>query len=274
MPYSFEGCWQRVKRADARRNALAEVWNGLIGEDAYSSIVDVDDNGAGRIFIKPPYDGLPESLALDLGEFLYQLRAALDGCIYQAAIWKTGQNPPPNEKDLEFPIYYSPGAFANNAGRKLGPLTDEHREIVEAVQPYNAPDLAPEDWVYNYNRALGILNDWARKDRHRKLHVVGSWTANASPMLIIPQGVNVVNFVVGSGGFFEDNSQVVATFQLIGYQRTMQINANPNLTIDVAVNELPPPCADNDTLGTRSLAMIKAVEYVIGSFQLSFDRNR
>ena len=31
----------------------------------------------------------------------------------------------------------------------------------------------------------------------------------------------------------------------------MEVQANPDLMIDLAVNEPPDPCADNDTLGNR-----------------------
>jgi hypothetical protein len=63
-------------------------------------------------------------LALDLGEFLYQLRAALDACIHQAAILESGKDPHPDEKALEFPICVSSEEF-KNSGWKIRPLADK-----------------------------------------------------------------------------------------------------------------------------------------------------
>ena len=43
----------------------------------------------------------------------------------------------------------------------------------------------------------------------------------------------------------------------------MKINANPNLALDIAVDEIPPPCHDTDTLGNRLLSMCMAVQVVV-----------
>lgn len=50
----------------------------------------------------------------------------------------------------------------------------------------------------------------------------------------------------------------------------MRVQANPDLFIDIAVDEIPPPCADNDTLGNRLLAMLKTTHVVISSIKDSF----
>jgi hypothetical protein len=37
------------------------------------------------------------------------------------------------------------------------PLAKERRDIIESVQPYNIPELAPEEMAVSINRNLGIL---------------------------------------------------------------------------------------------------------------------
>lgn len=239
-------------------------------EDLHNASVYVDRNGAGRIKVEQTKD-IPTSIGLDLGEFLYQLRAALDGAVYAAAILDSGQDPPPNEKNLEFPICDSPTKFAN-ASRKIEPLAEQRRAIIETVQPYNAPDLEPNQIPYNFNLALGILNDWARKDRHRRLHVVGSWGSQSSPKLRLPRGVTLKNLAVSTSGFLCDEREV-ATFQLSGWSGELKVEANPDLMIDIAVDEDPPPRSDNDTLGLRLKAMHKAVAWVVGGIEESFEHS-
>src|SRR5437870_11622493 len=107
----FEGSWQRIERADAHRKTLAETWNSFIDDDPYSFSVRMEHDGTGRIWVRPNYPALPAIFSLELGELLYQLRAALDGCVYDAAILETRQNPPPDEQDLAFPICSSPESF-------------------------------------------------------------------------------------------------------------------------------------------------------------------
>jgi len=269
MPWRFEGCRQRIARAKAHREALAKIWNDIAATDFYNISVRVEDDGTGGIWLKPTYGpDFTHKAALQLGEMLYQLRATLDACVYEAAVVDTGKNPPPNERSLEFPIAATKAAFQNSAS-KIRPLAQKRRDIIESVQPYNIPKLAPEDLVFNFNRTFGILNDWARKDRHRKLHVVGSWASNARPKVRCPAGTSLdyLNFI--ESGFLETESQIAA-FKVKGYAPHMRIEANPDLDLDMGINELPLPCADNDTLGNRLRAMLVATYSMVRTFEDSF----
>lgn len=111
--------------------------------------------------------------------------------------------------------------------------------------------------VFNFNRTLGILYDWTRFDRHRKFHVVGSWASKANPAVRCPVGATLEYLRVSGSGFLEDESQI-ASFRVVGYRPGMTVQANPDFDIDIAVNEIPPPCTDNDTLGSRLRAMLIA----------------
>ncbi len=264
----FETCRQRIYRAKTHSEAFAKFWSGIEPDELYSTIISVDSDGAGGIWIEPRLESLPETLALELGEFLYQLRGALDACVYAAAILESGHDPPPDEKNLEFPICDSPDDF-KKAGWKIRPLTKKRRDIIEAVQPYNAPALEPELRVRNIHRTLAILNDWARKDRHRKLHLVGSWASHASPKLRVPSGVQIVSLSASGDGFLEHQSKVTS-FQLADWHPDMRIQGNPDVVIDVAVDEIPPPCADNDTLGERVTSMIIWVKGIVNAVEQSF----
>jgi hypothetical protein len=267
----FEGCWQRIERANSHRIALGETWNDFIDDDPYTAVVIVEDDGTGGIWVRPNYDSLPPVFGLELGEVLYHLRAALDACIYQAAMLETGQDPPPNERDLQFPLCSSRESF-ERCIRNIAPLSPERRNMVERLQPYNTPEVAPQFLVCNFNRNLSIVNDWARKDRHRRLHVVGSWGSKANPKLRLSDGEVVATFTsITQSGFLEAESQV-ASFRIEGYTPEMKtkVQGNPDIMIDIAVDETPPPCADTDTLGNRLLAMVETTEAVVDWFERSF----
>jgi hypothetical protein len=141
--------------------------------------------------------------------------------------------------------------------------------IIEAVQPYNAPELDPDLWVFNPQRSLGILNDWARKDRHRRLHVIGSVAFNASPKFRLPVGATLGWVVVNESVFLENETEI-ASFQIGGYAPGMNVQANPDLCIDVSVDETPTRCAGNDTFGNRLLGITRAVERIVGEFEEFF----
>src|SRR6476620_3289262 len=98
---------------------------------------------------------MPEDFPLILGEILYQYRAALDGAVHAAAVIESGQDAPPNEADLAFPIMSSASKF-KNAERQIGPLSNDSKSLIEALQPYNAPPLGPALRLANCNRSLEI----------------------------------------------------------------------------------------------------------------------
>jgi len=123
--------------------------------------------------------------------------------------------------------------------------------------------------VFSINRSLGILGNWARKDRHRRLHLFGCLPASASPKLRYPEGVSLMYMRVTGSALLEHESQV-AEFALSGYQRGMKIEANPDLMLEIAIDEAPPPCANNDTFGQRITEMINAVYSVVAAIEGSF----
>ena len=226
----------------------------------------MERDGTGRIFIRPKFPALPPIFSLEFGEMIYQLRAALDGCIYQAAILETNRNPPPDEDYLEFPICATPKNF-KNARRCIAPLPKDVRAFIKSIQPYNAPKIVP------LNRALGILHDWARKDRHRYLHVLGSWASKVSPQLRLPNGVSLASMVVTGSAFLKDESEI-ARFTLNGYIPGMEIKANPNLAIDISVDEATPACAASDTFNLRTFNIFFFVEVIVGAFESFFSAKK
>ncbi len=268
MPVVFEGCRLRIERAHAHGTALAQAWNEIPAEDLYTVSAKMNSDGTGSFRLTRPKP-VPAIFSLQLGEVLYHLRSALDAAIYQAAVLDSGKNPPPDEHQLEFPIFPKRRDYIKKAALKIAPLAKERRDIIESVQLHNAPKLPPEERVFNGHRNLVILNDWARKDRHRRLHIVGSWVSRANPQILCPPDVKVSSLKLVHSGFLEDDN-VVATFRLTGRWRGVEVKANANLATQVAINEAPPPCAPNDNLGNRLAGMLAAVSHVVKMFEDSF----
>ena len=271
----FQSCRERIERAKTHRDALAEAWNTFVRNEHYSVIVRMENDGTGRIFVRPTFPALPINFSLEFGEMVYQLRAALDGCVYEAAIIKTGQNPPPDEDYLAFPICNTPERFnTKNTARSIAPLPKDCKDWIQSIQPYNAPKtLKPAEMVASFNRNLGILHDWARKDRHRQLHLLGAWGSKATPNLRIPDGTVLRSLTVSGSKLLKDESEI-ATFILDGFVPGMEVSANPNLAIDIAVDEVPPQLADTDTLGNRLFNIFLFVESVVGAFESFFLRKK
>jgi len=266
----FEVSRLRLDRAKEHGKSLAKIWNALPKGMLQIKFRADPRTGKGEVVI-PHVDAVPDEFSLLLGEQLYQLRSALDACVYQAAIYATGQNPPSDEGKLEFPICSKPKDFAKQSRHRLSDLPQNLQDAIEKLQPYNMPlSLPPEETKKNLNRSLGILNDLARKDRHRKLHIVGGWPYHFDPKFtVLPLGVTVHNLQIMQPGLLQDGT-VLATFQLKGFVAGMDIQVNPGLRMQIGCNEPPAPIDAGDTFDMRLVEMINCVHSVISAFETYF----
>src|SRR6266566_735113 len=136
-----------------------------------------------------------------------------------------------------FPIYDDRAKFKKKTGY-LEPFPQKLRDTIEAIQPDNVPKIAPELMIANFNRTLAFIDDWSRKDRHRRLHVVGSFIPSVTPMFRIPSPAKLVSLKVRKHVFLENETQI-ARWQIEGYAMGMNVQANPNLAIDIALQNAP-----------------------------------
>lgn len=134
---SFGTCWHRVARAEIHRQTLTKLWNSFNEKSAYVSRAYVDNDGTGKFLITPVERDWMLPFSLEFGEFLYQLRGALDACVYDTAALHFGQNPPPDEHQWEFKVAPSPAKFKESISR-IKRLPDDVRLLMESVQPYTA----------------------------------------------------------------------------------------------------------------------------------------
>lgn len=229
----FEGCWQRIRRADAHRVSFTHRWAVFTEPRTYSVVINQDDDRTGgvvRVVRREPYD--VTEFALYIGEMLYQLRAALDGAVYDAAIVVSGINPPPDADKLQLPIGKDPTDFGRLASRHLRPLTTELRNYIASIQPYNA--RSDEDAL---NIHLGILNDWARKDRHRRLHVVGTVAYPWTDVTIDPPGI--ITSQVAHRPNIMEGEEILITFGAQNWANGINVHFDSDFIFDIAMDEEP-----------------------------------
>ena len=76
----------------------------------------MDAEGRGSVGVRRD-ETIPARLSLILGEFLYEMRAALDNCLFEVAALYSGKYPPPGAAVLHFPIYDDWEAWQRNLYR-------------------------------------------------------------------------------------------------------------------------------------------------------------
>lgn len=168
LPPEVDIVGARLDRCTDHFEAFRVAWEDHLVTGPHQVSVEVDDAGWGRIVftrLREP----PAQLSLILGEFLYELRAALDNALYAVAIIDSGQNPPPKASALEWPICADEQSWERHRRRCLDALSTDLQEALRAIQPFQAEFPS---W-----NCLRILNDMARIDRHRAVHFVTSFAS-------------------------------------------------------------------------------------------------
>jgi len=230
----FTDSRKRIERALLHANTLATEWNALLDPKAFQLRSEHKSDGTSVIYGR--FRDLPKNdLALELGEFFYQLRAALDGLIFVTAEFLSAPNAPANENRLEFPIYDHPGRFKDCPVWK-GPFPQELKDWLESVQPYSAPSSNDPN-VVEYGRRLKLLHDCARKDRHRKLHMLATVPVNFQVFFDPPIPGAQIEYL--SPNLLEGEAELVKVRISKEDWTDPKISFKGNLTLNITIAEMP-----------------------------------
>ncbi len=246
-------------------DAMAREWTTLLPKETHSVTVEQEDDGT---WVASATFGisLENNLALEVGEFFYQLRSSLDGAIWQAVAIAEGTEPTADIDRLEFPICIAKRQFEQSAIHK-SKLPQELKDWLASIQPYCA--VKPLD---DPDRGLGatleLIHDMARKDRHRRLRVVAAVpTALEMGFSSVPpatitsvEGIRC-NFLEGESKFLrftaatEDGSPID------------KIQLATGLKIEIAIDEIP---LWEQRLDREFVRFVGAVVYVLQRFEAVF----
>ncbi|OFT49522.1 hypothetical protein HMPREF3155_11610 [Corynebacterium sp. HMSC06D04] len=105
----------------------------------------------------------PDNLSVMFGEWLYLLRSALDGLMYELVVHDTQLDPPRNARRIYYPINATADNFAQKANTEG--LRERTRLAIEATQPYHSTGG-------HTGSALWWIHELARIDRHRRGHTL------------------------------------------------------------------------------------------------------
>jgi hypothetical protein len=135
---------------------------------------------------------------------------------------------------------------------------------MESVQPYTTLTTTLDGNTWYVGKTLEVLNNWARIDRHRKLHFAGTAISSGRVSLILPERMTQEFFSFNGGTLLEDESEV-ARFKIANYTRGTDVYVDCQLAFEVIVNESP-----KSSLKEASNAMMTAVLVVREMFERHF----
>jgi hypothetical protein len=255
----------RLDRADEHCRSFGRIWAGYLDQRPHALDRSTEPDGTivARLRRSIP---LPAELSVVFGELLYELRAALDNCLYAVAVLVSGQNPPPSAARLEWPIRETRSEWDSQAARYRD-LPSEITEALQAIQPYQAQ---LPDW-----NSLRILHNLARVDRHRTPHGLGLYLSHLRAR-VDPDLVEVVN--AGRPGIVHEGDEIMRV-RIADGVRLAPENFDLDLEFDVDVTDvgesIGPSGASSRPWGPldkRLYSLIKAVdEYTSGLLAIAAD---
>jgi hypothetical protein len=160
MAQDLSGVHPKVKRADEHFEALQTELGRFWDENADPIERKLEDEGRKHVvYLTLRKEPDLARWGLLIGDCVQNLRAALDHVVYARAILESGQDPPPDERRLQFPICDTTTHLAQQEWR-IASLSQAYRERIYAAQPYETGNdlaIAP----------LRLLRDMNDADKHR-----------------------------------------------------------------------------------------------------------
>lgn len=211
----------RLDRAEEHYKSFGEIWARYLNGAPHllDHTSESDGNTDVRLRRTAP---LPVDLSLALGELLFELRAALDNCLYAIAVLVSGSKPPPNAGRLEWPIRMSALEWKSQVGRYRD-LPSEITEALESIQPYMAEF---PDW-----NCLAILHELARVDRHRSMHDLGLYLSQ----LRLAADLELLEIVDMRGPGIVDDGDLLTRFRVAEGVTLSPSNFDLDVAFDVDV---------------------------------------
>lgn len=170
MPPALREVALKVVRATENRKALGEESSAYLERQPYITHADAKPNPPRYVLRVEVTEDPPPIISLCFGDFLQNLRSALDYMARQLVISNGGIpiDEPPRSGDrrlTSFPIHDrepEKGIYV------AGGVSEDALTVIEKLQPYHRTHKNGRDPVED---PLWILNDLARIDRHRLLHL-------------------------------------------------------------------------------------------------------
>lgn len=185
MPLPLDGPWAKLDRASEHLVALKRGCEVFLQTKPYYVAAEFEpDEARYAILLRVPR-AVPLALSVVVGDFLHDLRSALDQAAWLLAcrsrpvefLWQDNIAP-----GIAWPFQDAPGKLANHG---LGcRVADDARAVLDRAQPYQGTDRA---------LALKQLDTLWNIDKHRVVHG-GFAIIDTSQISFVPKAIHVEEF--------------------------------------------------------------------------------
>jgi hypothetical protein len=162
----LDGAEERLERIEVEigKGAVTDLLRFCTERDAEGRVLVLAEKSA----------NVPPEWSVWIGEFVHDVRSALDHLTYALNVKGSGQRPPPNGSRSQFPLYTERDRFSEMANlrdrrrSKIGYLPEGAGAFMEALQPYHTGD----DTEFSEEaRWLWVLCELSNIDKHRRFPI-------------------------------------------------------------------------------------------------------
>jgi hypothetical protein len=265
VDHPLNGCRAKLNRADEHFRALDAQIPVFLDSEPHEFRRHIDaEAGRYSVAVHVKRDP-PIEWSVIVGEFVHNLRSALDHLVWQLVIL-SGNQPVPGPGGNQFPIFTKkPGDMRRRTtlfNRQLRGVHRAMRAAINRIQPYHAGSSA-------HLRPLAVLADLSNEDKHQA--ILPSYAAippeafEEEPtinLVAIRDVVELESFEVHVNKPLEDGAEILgADIKVTG--PNPQVDMEGHLPFDVAFGESMVPM--RGILGVRN-----AVHEVFGMFSPLF----
>lgn len=179
-------------------------------------------------------EGIPDTLALELGDFLFNARACLDHLVYELALAYSGTMTDTESRLSKFPIHGKAAPSPKEVSNSIGKTHPDVQDIILGLQPYHYGRHFEQHQLWKLSELNNI-------DKHRSLH----------PALLYAPGWGIgstadieLEITHSFVGLVEDGTDLMC-----GFIRPRYEGANTNIDIqfplDIVVTDLPSTLDDS-----------------------------
>jgi hypothetical protein len=233
LPPALEGVELKLGRAEDHLQAIkGEVAKFDHGPDLIPG--EYDPQTKTHVF-RAQHDPPPATaLSAPIGEFLYNIRCALDYTVCELITLAGNQV----DHTKSFPIYTDPIAYTNHSSTKINGVPAGAVASFERLQPFYGPNIYQPGWRDPKREPLAVLQRLNNRDKHRTLTLIQE-IGNIEPQF--PNDPGLVTSPVRVRGPLKRGAPIAA-FAPEALDPDVEVNLA--VTFHVRINDDEPPLVD------------------------------
>ena len=230
MTASLSGVHLKLKQAKLHLDALNARLDSAEGRGLYGLVCEPDVQ-PGQYLVKVEKVASDEDWPLILGDFVHNLRAALDHLVWQL-VKANGKTP---SRTNEFGIFLDPVTFDGTAGDDdFKGVHPEARRVIRTVQPFSPSNK----WETGRLHPLFLLRELEVVDKHRLIHTITLAPEGVTLSFREPLDDAQVELFDLSDRVLEDGTEVCRITS--DFQPKVEMNSALSMLVFIEKTELTP----------------------------------